>query len=502
MKKKFALLMTTLLCISFCACGKQYDQAMELMELVENQRYDEAHELLNQMAGEEGTLWVPDYSYQGNGDSDTTNDSFVADNMSTDDAPVISESSEPEGPKEIPIIGVELSATELNLETLETAALTAKVVPEDTTESFGSIKWSSSDESVVTVSYWDGTVKAVGNGTATITATVGDYVGTCMVTVSNPTIATVEELLSYEDFEQGVVYEIVADMDMNGQSFPENCGNVYGTIEGNGHTISGVKDKALFQSNQGTIRNLTVEVDIHVEQRETDTRVSVAGLVGYNGGTLENCVAKGSIFVACENMTVGGITSGSHGTVYRCGNEVDITLDGMLVNPLGIETTGGCGQVAGVSTSASSLTECYNTGDITILNCSSVNVGGLVYDQYEVLKDCYNTGNVQYENTKFDEYNGGIGYDLEHAENCLNFGNYLGGICYRTMGTYLVDCYYLESASLNGAIADSSQMDPNRVRVHGLSDAAALLQESYPTLDFENVWVMSEGGYPILRWQQ
>ena len=138
MKRLLALLMATTLCISLCACGKEYDQAMELLELVENQQYDAAHHMLNEMAGEDGTVWVPDYNYGNNDSNDIADNSSVTDNKPADDAPVIPELSEPEGPKEIPITGVELSSTELYLETLQTAALTAKVVPEDTTESYGS----------------------------------------------------------------------------------------------------------------------------------------------------------------------------------------------------------------------------------------------------------------------------------------------------------------------------------------------------------------------------
>ena len=61
MKKTLAILLVTALCLSLCACGKEYNQAMDLLELVEDHRYDEAHEMLNEMAGEGATKWVPEY---------------------------------------------------------------------------------------------------------------------------------------------------------------------------------------------------------------------------------------------------------------------------------------------------------------------------------------------------------------------------------------------------------------------------------------------------------
>lgn len=63
--------------------------------------------------------------------------------------------------------------------TPNTATLTATVEPADSTDT---VYWSSSNNDVVTVK--NGVVKAVGNGTAAITATAGEYSATCEVTVA------------------------------------------------------------------------------------------------------------------------------------------------------------------------------------------------------------------------------------------------------------------------------------------------------------------------------
>ncbi len=70
---------------------------------------------------------------------------------------------------------VTLSETALELVTGESSRLVATV------SSGEKATWTTSDESVVTVS--DGRIKAVGAGTATITASVGDVKATCTVTV-------------------------------------------------------------------------------------------------------------------------------------------------------------------------------------------------------------------------------------------------------------------------------------------------------------------------------
>lgn len=78
------------------------------------------------------------------------------------------------------ITSVVLDKTALNIDLGDSAALQAKVYPEDTTES-REVSWSSSDTSVATVEA--GIVTAIGEGRATITAKVGDQQANCEVNV-------------------------------------------------------------------------------------------------------------------------------------------------------------------------------------------------------------------------------------------------------------------------------------------------------------------------------
>lgn len=87
--------------------------------------------------------------------------------------------------------GVTLDKTSLTMDAGETTVLTATVLPEDASSKV--LFWSSSDDSVVKITYIDGyskaTVKAISEGTATITvSTAGEpgngFTATCEVTVS------------------------------------------------------------------------------------------------------------------------------------------------------------------------------------------------------------------------------------------------------------------------------------------------------------------------------
>lgn len=81
----------------------------------------------------------------------------------------------------VPCTGITLNKNALTVNEIGVAeTLTATVTPSDCTQP---VVWTTSNEDVATVNR--GTVTAVGIGTATITATCGDYSATCDVTVDN-----------------------------------------------------------------------------------------------------------------------------------------------------------------------------------------------------------------------------------------------------------------------------------------------------------------------------
>ena len=79
-----------------------------------------------------------------------------------------------------PVTSVTLDKATASLEVGETVTLTATVKPDDATDK--TVKWSTSDGSVATVS--NGVVTAVKIGTITISAKAGDKEATCAVTVT------------------------------------------------------------------------------------------------------------------------------------------------------------------------------------------------------------------------------------------------------------------------------------------------------------------------------
>lgn len=103
---------------------------------------------------------------------------------------------------------VRLSQTSATLEVGGTVNLTATVSPSNATDK--TVSWSTSDAGVATVS--NGLVTAVGEGSATITATAGGKNATCSVQVSRKTVAVTGVTLNKTDLSlvEGDTFQLEA----------------------------------------------------------------------------------------------------------------------------------------------------------------------------------------------------------------------------------------------------------------------------------------------------
>lgn len=95
----------------------------------------------------------------------------------------------------VPCTGITLDKSTLAFDSRDSKTLTATVTPTDTTDK---IVWNSNNTAVATVE--NGVVTAVGNGSATITATCGNYSASCAVSVE---ISNVES-----SFETDTAYTV------------------------------------------------------------------------------------------------------------------------------------------------------------------------------------------------------------------------------------------------------------------------------------------------------
>ena len=139
--------------------------------------------------------------------------------------------------------GITLSQTTLTINSNSSEQLTATLTPES---AFGAITWSSSDESVATVSQ-SGLVTAVAGGTCTITATISGSLktATCSVTV-------VQMVTSIMLSQAIAVLELDATIRLTVTALPENATNKNVVWSSSNEDVASVRNGLVVAYNYGT----------------------------------------------------------------------------------------------------------------------------------------------------------------------------------------------------------------------------------------------------------
>ena len=153
--------------------------------------------------------------------------------------------------KTIDVTGVSLSETSLQLNKGDSRTLKATVKPDNATEK--TVQWSSSNTSVATVDQ-DGTVTAVGGGSATIKATAGNQSASCSVNVNVP-VTSISLNVNLVTLEKGAFVLLTATvspddaMDKNVQWSSENP--AVATVDQNGKVTAVGEGKTKITASAG-----------------------------------------------------------------------------------------------------------------------------------------------------------------------------------------------------------------------------------------------------------
>ena len=409
---------------------------------------------------------------------------------------------------------VTLDKTELNLYTGDTAALTAAIQPEDTTDP--TIAWTTTDAEVASVQ--NGVVTAGKTGTATITASCGEAKAQCAVTVKAPAepaqkdgvyqIGNADELVWFvkkvNGGENAISAVLAKDIDLADVVWaPIGNGSVAfaGSFDGAGHAVSNLTVDyttaasgerlylGLFGQVEGTpekhavIQNLTVTGSVNAASEFSVYSGYVAGVVGSaRYAELSKVISRVNV-TADEKVgnaaSVGGLAGAMiNTTVTNCGNEGNIT---------GVKNLGGlCYELYG-----GTMTGCYNTGRIT---ATGTYVGGLMgYAKQATVTNVYNTGDVSTEKTLV----GGLIGVMEKSAltNAYTTGKVTTAAASGAIGAavgsadQVSNVYYLGGAS---AIGDEN----------ATAKTAEELKALAPTLGSSFKENTGCGGYPLLVWQE
>ncbi|MBQ9069646.1 MAG: hypothetical protein IJ131_11450, partial [Eggerthellaceae bacterium] len=251
-----------------------------------------------------------------------------------------------------------------------------------------------------------------------------------------------------------------------------------GTFDGDGHTISGLS---------------------------IDTTSTYQGLFGYvNSATIKNLVVQGAVKSGSDSAGVVGYAAGA--TIENVGNEATVTA----------ESAGNVGGVLGRGYSSTTVTACYNKGNVSGYND---NVGGIVGNGSNTsVTSCYNTGTVTMLRNSNNYYVGGIDGASAYVKNCVNAGTVstvyasvdkgigaIGGSSWQSISSADDACYYLDS-SCAFAVNGAAQTNVNAVTAEQLSGAAdyngAPLLDALNTGAYADRWIAGgDQPSPKLFWE-
>lgn len=252
-----------------------------------------------------------------------------------------------------------------------------------------------------------------------------------------------------------------------------------GTFDGAGYTISGIvmKEDAVHMryglfaqtGNLAVVKNLTLsDCEFVVAAREM-----VGGIVGYNAGTLHNCIIKDST-VALKighglgySTFGGGVAAYNYGTIDTC-RILNSTVEGKGTYVGGITGSNYNGHIKNCIAEADVSGDVYAAGICGIVSNSTIKNSAHV-GEVSVL---YSTGYVSYVGGIFATAHGS-----SEIKNCYHAGlvskdstEYAGGVgAYCADSTIVSNCYYSNHASSDIYLSVSS-VQPKNLGVMVLSD--------------------------------
>ena len=228
--------------------------------------------------------------------------------------------------------------------------------------------------SVYVTDWEDGNIELNGNDDALLdgyTVSVDPETGVRTFTVSN--YAAYKAWTQTNDVENT---NITLDGDItvpDGETFP-HINWFEGTFDGNGHTIkttlyhSESQDGLLINSNNGTIKNLNVEI--------VNGTTNLNGIVFTNNDTIVNCTIKGNI---TTSEFAYGISRINHGIIIACTNNANFS---------------NCSYNAGFcAKSKGTIIGCINNGN-TISAGITVEIGHDNWYSPGTMISCVNTGTI------------------------------------------------------------------------------------------------------------
>jgi hypothetical protein len=288
--------------------------------------------------------------------------------------------------------------------------------------------------------------------------------------------------------------------------------NARGTTAGGIAGYVGIRGRIKSSSASGTISAQTVFSD-------NNTQNSMAGgIAGRSLGRVSDSMSSGSVTASGGyNSSAGGIV----GTIFSSSDtQIDITYPSYIERSYSTGTVfakdarkqNDAGGIIGQSQGyASIIRACYSfsevktDGDPEYFNASG-GIAGAVYEGSQIL-DCYSAGKVSSTSKRSENSLGGVTGRLRaEMRNCYSIctvTSRTGGVTntnHVLMGSGLDDGYAVNCADLiDNNMGNLFYTGPFNETITLLSKEEILAQRTYSDRgwDFDDVWTMSESGYPL-----
>lgn len=334
--------------------------------------------------------------------------------------------------------------------------------------------------------------------------------------VSAPNIETV--IASESDFAEfvkscvldsntiGKKYSLECDIELSSdfKPIPTFCG----TLEGNGHTVSGLNitesgsDTGLFRyiEKEGTVKNLNVRG----RTAPSGSASECGGVAGVNRGKILSCNYSGMVsgkercggiagtnektglIAGCKTSGLvqarhytGGIAGENHGIIINCENESSVNVmafdDSMDLENINIDDIYSTenateitdeGGIAGYS--SGNIQNCVNRGNVGYIHVG-YNVGGIAGRQEGYISGCKNYGVI---NGRKDT--GGIVGQAEPHISLLFSERSMS-----KLRTELDELNVLIDRAINDADADSSELSENWDEICGELESARKISDEF-----------------------
>lgn len=329
-------------------------------------------------------------------------------------------------------------------------------------------------------------------------------------------------------------YKLTEDLDLSSYA---QIAKFSGTLDGNGHKITGLTQALFGVVEGGKISNLTIEnASINVETQNDSSSIGVIANALVNA-TIKDSTISANLMVKSNNgVTFVGMVAGR----VDYSNILGVKINGTITTEYC--TVGGLVGWANNSTKESEISKCQVTATINAIGGESENVGGFIgkitnnaltisqcVSKVEIetsvsyaggfvgflgsskqIVDCYALGEVISTNTvlshvggfigRMDGYNNKVVRSIAMVTVSSNANvNKLGGFAGNTVGGNYAGNIY-ENCYYDNTLAPIDRIGNNNGRGDGIS---AKSTEELKTLEYSNgylstVWVLGNNQVPSL----